>query len=127
MSVQSGAPASLLQTQLAEDAVFTTSGKSLPLSALYEDSEPPSDFPKPSANAMSLKSPETWLVTLDTNDGPFQMKVHRAWSPNGADRFYSLVRNNFYDGVRETPLPGNRLFLSEISLRPEIDNFAEIV
>ena len=99
MSVQSGAPASLLETQLAENTVVTTSGQSLPLSALYEDSEPVSDFPKPSANAMSLKSPETWLVTMDTNVGPFQMKIHRAWSPNGADRFYSLVRNNFYDGV----------------------------
>jgi len=26
--------------------------------------------------------------------------VHRAWAPNGADRFYNLVKNGFYDDCR---------------------------
>jgi peptidyl-prolyl cis-trans isomerase A (cyclophilin A) len=26
--------------------------------------------------------------------------VHRAWAPKGADRFYNLVKNGFYDGCR---------------------------
>jgi peptidyl-prolyl cis-trans isomerase A (cyclophilin A) len=26
--------------------------------------------------------------------------VTRDWAPNGADRFYNLVKNGFYDGVR---------------------------
>jgi peptidyl-prolyl cis-trans isomerase A (cyclophilin A) len=26
--------------------------------------------------------------------------VTRAWAPNGADRFYNLVKNGFYDNVR---------------------------
>ncbi len=26
--------------------------------------------------------------------------VHRAWAPQGADRFYALVKGGFYDGAR---------------------------
>ena len=28
------------------------------------------------------------------------IEVHRDWAPNGADRFYNLVKNGFYDNVR---------------------------
>ena len=28
------------------------------------------------------------------------IEVHRAWAPNGADRFYNLVKNGFYDETR---------------------------
>ncbi len=28
------------------------------------------------------------------------IEVHRAWAPHGADRFYNLVKNGFYDDVR---------------------------
>ena len=28
------------------------------------------------------------------------IEVHRDWSPQGADRFYNLVRTGYYDGVR---------------------------
>ncbi|KAJ1477502.1 hypothetical protein T484DRAFT_1759246 [Baffinella frigidus] len=121
MSVQSGAPASLLQTQLDANTVLTTTGQSLPLSALYEPTEPVSEFPTPTANAMSLKSPEQWLVTMNTNVGPFQMKIHRAWSPNGADRFYSLVRNNFYDGARFFRYADNFVVQWGIRGTPSID------
>jgi peptidyl-prolyl cis-trans isomerase A (cyclophilin A) len=27
------------------------------------------------------------------------VRVRRAWSPNGADRFYSLVQNHYFDSV----------------------------
>jgi cyclophilin family peptidyl-prolyl cis-trans isomerase len=30
----------------------------------------------------------------------FVVEVHRDWAPNGADRFYNLVKNGFYDNVR---------------------------
>jgi len=103
LSVNTGAPAALLQTKLAAGTVLTTSGQALPISSLYQDSEPVSEFPSPHAEAMQLKSPKTWLVTMDTNVGPFKMKVHRDWAPKGADRFYSLVMNKFYDGVYFMP------------------------
>jgi peptidyl-prolyl cis-trans isomerase A (cyclophilin A) len=31
--------------------------------------------------------------------GDFVVEVQRQWAPNGADRFYNLVDNGFYDGV----------------------------
>ena len=35
-----------------------------------------------------------------TSAGPFVIQVHRDWSPLGADRFYNLVKNGFYDDTR---------------------------
>jgi peptidyl-prolyl cis-trans isomerase A (cyclophilin A) len=30
----------------------------------------------------------------------FVVEVQRAWAPNGADRFYNLVKNGYYDNAR---------------------------
>ena len=46
------------------------------------------------------KSPETYKAKFETTKGTFVIEVHRAWSPNGADRFYNLVKNGYYDGVK---------------------------
>jgi peptidyl-prolyl cis-trans isomerase A (cyclophilin A) len=40
-------------------------------------------------------APETYNVKFDTSIGEFVIKVTRAWAPNGADRFYNLVKPNF--------------------------------
>jgi len=50
----------------------------------------------------SLKemAPATFSVNFDTSAGLFTVEVHRDWAPNGADRFYNLVKNGFYDNVR---------------------------
>ena len=45
-------------------------------------------------------APETYNVKFDTSIGEFVIKVTRAWAPNGADRFYNLVKNGFYDEAR---------------------------
>jgi len=50
--------------------------------------------------AMSAKAPETYKVKFDTSKGAFVVEVHRDWAPMGADRFYNLVRNGFYNNVR---------------------------
>ena len=39
-------------------------------------------------------------MKFDTSKGPFVLEVHRDWAPNGADRFYNLVKNGFYDNAR---------------------------
>jgi peptidyl-prolyl cis-trans isomerase A (cyclophilin A) len=46
------------------------------------------------------KAPDVFLARFDTSKGPFVIEVHRDWAPNGADRFYNLVANGYYDGVR---------------------------
>jgi peptidyl-prolyl cis-trans isomerase A (cyclophilin A) len=54
------------------------------------------------ANPASLReqAPPVYKVKFDTSKGAFVIEVHRDWAPNGADRFYNLVKNGFYDNVR---------------------------
>ena len=50
--------------------------------------------------ALNEQAPATYKVQFDTSKGPFVIEVHRDWAPNGADRFYNLVKNGFYDNAR---------------------------
>ena len=50
--------------------------------------------------SLTEQAPATFKVNFDTSAGPFVMEVHRDWAPNGADRFYNLVKNGFYDDIR---------------------------
>jgi len=45
-------------------------------------------------------APATFKARFETSKGAFVVDVTREWAPNGADRFYNLVKNGFYDGVR---------------------------
>jgi peptidyl-prolyl cis-trans isomerase A (cyclophilin A) len=49
---------------------------------------------------LNEKAPETYKAKFDTSAGVFVIEVHRDWAPLGADRFYNLVKNGFYDDVR---------------------------
>jgi peptidyl-prolyl cis-trans isomerase A (cyclophilin A) len=46
------------------------------------------------------QAPATYKVRFDTTKGVFVVEVTRAWAPRGADRFYNLVKNGFYDNAR---------------------------
>jgi peptidyl-prolyl cis-trans isomerase A (cyclophilin A) len=50
--------------------------------------------------ALKEQAPPVYRVDFDTSKGPFVIEVHRDWAPNGADRFYNLVKNGFYDNAR---------------------------
>jgi peptidyl-prolyl cis-trans isomerase A (cyclophilin A) len=50
--------------------------------------------------SLTETAPATYKVRLDTTAGPVVIQVTRAWAPLGADRFYNLVKNGFYDDVR---------------------------
>jgi peptidyl-prolyl cis-trans isomerase A (cyclophilin A) len=50
--------------------------------------------------ALKEQAPPVYKVEFDTSKGPFVVEVHRDWAPIGADRFYNLVKNGFYDNVR---------------------------
>jgi peptidyl-prolyl cis-trans isomerase A (cyclophilin A) len=49
---------------------------------------------------LTEQAPATFNANFDTSKGLFVITVHRDWAPNGADRFYNLVKNGFYDEVR---------------------------
>jgi peptidyl-prolyl cis-trans isomerase A (cyclophilin A) len=50
--------------------------------------------------SLTEKAPATYKVKFDTSKGSFVVEVHRDWAPNGADRFYNLVKNGFYNDAR---------------------------
>ncbi len=62
----------------------------MPFEVLSDPSHPEFDHP----------SPERYEVLFETSQGDFVVEVHEAWAPNGARRFYNLVRAGYYDGVR---------------------------
>lgn len=45
-------------------------------------------------------APDTFKVRFETNKGNFTVKVTKAWAPKGADRFYNLAKNGFFDNAR---------------------------
>jgi peptidyl-prolyl cis-trans isomerase A (cyclophilin A) len=50
--------------------------------------------------ALNAQAPATYKVKFQTSKGDFVVEVTRAWAPNGADRFYNLVKNGFFDDTR---------------------------
>src|SRR6185295_3536787 len=73
---------------------------------------PPEDKPKPPSAAVpkvlldptlpewTVTAPATYKAKFSTSKGDFVIQVTREWAPQGADRFYALVKNGFYDDVR---------------------------
>jgi peptidyl-prolyl cis-trans isomerase A (cyclophilin A) len=51
-------------------------------------------------SALTETAPAVYKARFDTSKGPFVIEVHRDWAPNGADRFYNLVKNGFFDNAR---------------------------
>lgn len=62
--------------------------------------------PAPAANpllnpmAMTDTAPAVYRAKFETSKGDFTVEVTRAWAPLGADRFYNLVKDGFYDDAR---------------------------
>ena len=50
--------------------------------------------------AFTEQAPASYKANFDTSKGTFVIQVTRDWAPIGADRFYNLVKNGFYDDVR---------------------------
>jgi peptidyl-prolyl cis-trans isomerase A (cyclophilin A) len=50
--------------------------------------------------ALKETAPATYKARFDTSKGAFVIDVRRDMAPNGADRFFNLVKNGFYDDVR---------------------------
>lgn len=44
--------------------------------------------------------PDVFRAVFETNKGEFVVEVHKAWAPEGAERFHLLIQRGFYDGAR---------------------------
>jgi len=55
------------------------------------------DFTDPAK--LTGKAPETFKAQFDTTKGKFTIEVTRSLSPNGADRFYNLVRSGYFKDI----------------------------
>lgn len=53
-----------------------------------------------SPETLTEEAPATYKVKFKTSKGPFIVEVTRELAPLGADRFYNLVKNGFYDDQR---------------------------
>jgi peptidyl-prolyl cis-trans isomerase A (cyclophilin A) len=61
-------------------------------STLHPDLVDPSKF--------TAKAPDVFQAQFTSTKGDFVIEVHRDWAPNGADRFYNLVKSGFFDDTR---------------------------
>jgi peptidyl-prolyl cis-trans isomerase A (cyclophilin A) len=69
---------------------------------------------------LNEKAPATYKAKFDTSKGVFVVEVTRDWAPNGADRFYNLVKNGFYDNVRFFRVISGFMVQFGISVSPTI-------
>jgi peptidyl-prolyl cis-trans isomerase A (cyclophilin A) len=70
--------------------------------------------------SLNQKAPDVYRVKFVTTKGDFIVLVTRAWAPLGADRFYNLIKHDFYtDASFFRVIPG---FVAQfgISARPEV-------
>jgi peptidyl-prolyl cis-trans isomerase A (cyclophilin A) len=72
-------------------------------------------------SAPPVKPPDEYRVRLETNEGPVVIAVHRAWAPRGADHFYDLVTQRFYNGSRFHRVVYPFIAQWGVAARPEIN------
>ena len=67
------------------------------------------------------QAPKEFKAKFATSKGEFVVEVHRAWSPKGADRFYNLVKNGYFDGAGFFRVVAGFMVQFGISGTPEIN------
>ena len=79
--------AAILTTQ-AEDAKPELKERLEPATPAYAD-----------PSKLTEQAPDTFKAQFDTTKGKITIEVTRALSPNGADRFYNLVRSGYFKDI----------------------------
>ncbi len=64
------------------------------------DAPRPPALVSPAAADLAKPAPDSFKVVFETSKGTFTVESHRAWAPNGVDRFHYLASNGFYNGTR---------------------------
>jgi peptidyl-prolyl cis-trans isomerase A (cyclophilin A) len=62
-----------------------------------EKKAPAGDLTQPSK--LTEKAPDTFKVKFDTTKGAITIEVTRSLAPNGADRFYNLVKAGYFKDI----------------------------
>ncbi len=85
-----------MRSSLAVGAVALFAAIAFPMSAMAQ--APKAALKNPAG--LTEQAPAVYKAAFDTSAGNFVVEVHRDWAPKGADRFYNLVKNGFYDDCR---------------------------
>jgi len=72
-------------------------GDKKPVSAPVSASAASGDFADPSK--LTAKAPESFKAKFETTKGAFTIEVTRSLAPNGADRFYNLVKSGYFKDI----------------------------
>jgi peptidyl-prolyl cis-trans isomerase A (cyclophilin A) len=62
--------------------------------------EPKKEATEKPAPVKPAGAPEVFKVKVETSKGPFTIEAHREWAPRGADRFFELVKDGYYNEAR---------------------------
>lgn len=75
-----------------------------------KDTQTPPDIPEPDpeesdedlpdSSAMNVPKTGVYTVRVESSAGDYTIEVHRDWAPIGAERFYQLVKDGYYDECR---------------------------
>lgn len=66
-----------------------------------KESSPKSSGPTVITPAQATETaPAQFTAKFETSRGDFSIQVTREWAPQGADRFYNLVKGHYYDNTR---------------------------
>jgi len=71
-------------------------------------------------DTLKLQAPAVFNAKFTTTKGDFVIEVTRAWSPRGADRFYNLVKNHFFDDAAFFRVVEGFVVQFGISARPDV-------
>jgi len=105
MTIHSGVLALLLLfPAVAQAQQSGTSPQSQPSQAGETTAQATTPDKKPDSSAIvpenaTATAPETFRVRFDTTKGLVVIEVIREWAPNGADRFYNLVKLGYFNDV----------------------------
>jgi homoserine O-acetyltransferase len=66
----------------------------------FQKREAATALKNPTHKLWNRHSPDVYKVRFETTKGPFIIEVPRVWAPHGADRFYNLVSQGFFDDSR---------------------------
>ncbi len=92
-TTESAATKAAPTTGAASDTAAPNAAPSGPLASVVH----PELLDPSKANA---KAPSVFKAKFSTTKGDFVVEVHRDWAPNGADRFYNLVKLGYSDDTR---------------------------